>query len=317
MCRETPKMPTLKLVKKGALGPTLLIDDVPHYSEPDEAFEVRASSIRDVALHSIPRGVRIRPCDKVIGSRELVGRSPFCTFERTSDNRTLVHVEAPFLPDREDLGETEVEEHLSPALQHAATELQMLTDAGIVISSDRVISDEMAEVWFTVRLDSNQTFAEAEDYIEHLQARLYSVGESPARSLLFVCHASEDKPFVSKLVTELDRRAQYAWFDQREILVGDSIVERINQALGEARFIIAVLSPSSVRKPWVLRELNSSLMRQLAGQGILILPILIAPCEIPPLLADIKYADFSKSFSGGFAELLSAIRGPSRPSGTG
>lgn len=68
------------------------------------------------------------------------------------------------------------------------------------------------------------------------------------------------------------------------------------------------LSPRSVDKPWVVREMSSSMMRQLGDKGIRVLPLLIEDCEIPPLLADLKYADFRTSFNEGLEELVSAIK---------
>jgi hypothetical protein len=303
---------TLKLVEE-SYGLVLYVDGQPHNPEDDETFDVRAVELHPIALRSIPLGAKIRLCDKVIGSRDLFARTPNCTFERTSDNRLLGHVETPFFPGKEDLRKAEVETILGATLRHAAHELQVMQQAGIVLSSECRIYDEIAYMHFTLCL-ANQTFEEAEAYVGGLEARLYNGTENTAQPLLFVCHASEDKAFVTRLVRELDRRAQYAWFDKREILVGDSIVEQVNKALAEARFVIAVLSPFSVRKAWVMRELNSSLMRQLADQGIRVLPVVIATCDIPPLLADMKYADFRKSFRHGFHELLSAIRGTAGPS---
>ena len=57
-----------------------------------------------------------------------------------------------------------------------------------------------------------------------------------------------------------------------------------------------------------MRELNSSLMRQLCSINITILPVLIEECEIPVLFKDIKYADFTTSFEDGIKELIKAIR---------
>jgi hypothetical protein len=50
------------------------------------------------------------------------------------------------------------------------------------------------------------------------------------------------------------------------------------------------------------------MMRQLEGQGVLVLPALLDDYEIPPLLADVKYADFRDSFDIGYKDLLSATR---------
>ena len=91
-------------------------------------------------------------------------------------------------------------------------------------------------------------------------------------------------------------------------MVGDSIIGRINEGLQTADYLVAVLSPRSVIKLWVQRELNSAMMRQLDDSGIKILPVLIEPCDLPALMADIKYANFTSDFSVGFRELLDALR---------
>jgi hypothetical protein len=49
-------------------------------------------------------------------------------------------------------------------------------------------------------------------------------------------------------------------------------------------------------------------MRQLQGEHVRVIPVLLDNCEIPPLLADVRYADFRVSFESGYADLLAAIR---------
>jgi hypothetical protein len=124
---------------------------------------------------------------------------------------------------------------------------------------------------------------------------------------VFICHASEDKPFVNLLAKALDEQVVGHWYDKREIKVGDSIVEKINDGLSDATHLIVVLSAASVKKPWVKREMSASLMRQLGDRSIKILPILREHCVIPPLLADIKYADFCADFDCGFADLIDSL----------
>jgi hypothetical protein len=48
-------------------------------------------------------------------------------------------------------------------------------------------------------------------------------------------------------------------------------------------------------------------IRTLAGKGIRILPALIENCQIPALLADIKYADFRESYHDGLAGLVQGL----------
>lgn len=116
----------------------------------------------------------------------------------------------------------------------------------------------------------------------------------PPLGTLFVSYASEDRSFVENLISILDRFAAKMWYDRREIVVGDSIMEKISTAISKANTFVVILSTSSVKKPWVLRELNAGLGIQFQTSGISILPVLIEPCELPSLLVDIKYADFTK-----------------------
>ncbi|KPA15024.1 molecular chaperone Tir [Candidatus Magnetomorum sp. HK-1] len=126
---------------------------------------------------------------------------------------------------------------------------------------------------------------------------------------LFVSHASEDKPFIDKLIPILDKYASKVWYDKREILVGDSITHKINEGLSTATALMVVLSKSSTDKQWVIRELGAALNMQISSANVKVLPVLLENCEIPPLLRDIKYADFTNSFETGVNQLISGLQG--------
>lgn len=127
---------------------------------------------------------------------------------------------------------------------------------------------------------------------------------------VFLCHASEDKPSVRNIASALKRIGAEVWLDEWEIKVGESIVEKINEGLGAATHLLVVLSNASVSKPWVSRELSSTLMRQLNNAGITILPLRLDGCMLPPLLADIKYADATRGLEYAIREIESAIFPP-------
>jgi hypothetical protein len=126
---------------------------------------------------------------------------------------------------------------------------------------------------------------------------------------LFISYASEDRAFVERLVEALDRYAANVWYDQREIVPGESIAEKINAALDKTSALIAVMSPASVDKPWVQRELSASLGRQLQSHHIKVLPVVVEKCDLPPSVADIRCADFTESFEKGFNDLLAGLQG--------
>jgi len=128
-----------------------------------------------------------------------------------------------------------------------------------------------------------------------------------ADTYAFICHASEDKPAARQLAAELRRGGAEVWFDEWEIRVGDSIIQRIDGALSAVSHLIVLLSKNSVNKPWVQKELSSALMLQLSKKSIRVLPVRLDDCTIPAILADIKYADGRAGVENALAQLEHAL----------
>lgn len=126
-------------------------------------------------------------------------------------------------------------------------------------------------------------------------------------SRVFLCHASKDKSFVRRLKTDLSRQGVDAWLDEEEITVGDSLREKIENALQKCSFAIVVLSKVSLQSAWVQREMNALFSLEIERNNKVILPVLKEKADLPLFLQDKKYADFSKSYSDGFDDLIKAL----------
>jgi len=125
-----------------------------------------------------------------------------------------------------------------------------------------------------------------------------------AKPHAFICYSHQDASFVDELARDLSSKGVGIWLDKREIMVGDSITGRISEGIGQNDYLIIVLSKASVGSEWVQRELNAALMKELQKRSVVVLPLLLEDCQIPPLIADKKYADFRRDHSVGLAELL-------------
>jgi hypothetical protein len=97
------------------------------------------------------------------------------------------------------------------------------------------------------------------------------------------------------------------WFDEWEIKVGDSIVQKIEQGISDATHLILLLSREACQKPWVQKEFSSALMRQLSSRSISVLPVLLEDCAVPAILADIRYADCRGAVERGVMQLKEAL----------
>jgi hypothetical protein len=127
----------------------------------------------------------------------------------------------------------------------------------------------------------------------------------PSVGKIFISHASADKAFVDQLVEDLAAKSIPVWYDKLDLRIGDSVPGSINSGLTGSKYFAIVLSKASTESKWVREELNAALMKQVAQGGTFILPILIEDCDIPPLLAHRRYADFRTDYNSALTDLLS------------
>ena len=124
---------------------------------------------------------------------------------------------------------------------------------------------------------------------------------------IFLSHSSKDKKFVYRLGEDLGALGHEPWLDEWEIKVGECIPSKIDHAIGEADYVIIVLSPDAVESGWVEREWQSKYWDEIEQNETFVLPVLLRDCKIPNLLKPKKYADFRKNYSLGLVKLMGAI----------
>jgi hypothetical protein len=111
---------------------------------------------------------------------------------------------------------------------------------------------------------------------------------------IFLSHSHADRPFVRKLTEALNKKGiKDVWVDEAEILVGDSLIQKIEEGLKKTRYFGVVLSPRSVGSPWVKKELEAAMNKELKTGSVVVLPLLYEHCDLPPFLEGKLYADFT------------------------
>jgi len=110
---------------------------------------------------------------------------------------------------------------------------------------------------------------------------------------IFLSYSSHDSGFVRRLAADLKSVGIRVWFNEAELKVGDSLIDRISGAIGEMDAFAVVLSKHSIRSKWLQVELKMAIMKELDGNNVVILPILIEKVPLPPFLMDKVYADFT------------------------
>ncbi len=124
---------------------------------------------------------------------------------------------------------------------------------------------------------------------------------------LFMSHRGSDLPEAERLAVELRKAGHTVWLDEWSIGLGDSIIEKMNEGLAAANYVVVCCSSSGTLAPWMGREWMSALARQMNSNRVKLLPVLLGGGSPPTILEDIKYCDLAKDWSRGVSELLRSI----------
>jgi RNA-directed DNA polymerase len=125
-------------------------------------------------------------------------------------------------------------------------------------------------------------------------AKLLQLDPNPSRFLrqmvfgaddfdVFISHASEDKEAIARPIFEACGKLGLKCFlDEAHIGWGQSFTTKINTALGSARTVLAIISPTSVTKEWPVVEVNTALSLEVSRQKKVV-PLLVGKPDLTRL----------------------------------
>jgi predicted nucleotide-binding protein len=135
---------------------------------------------------------------------------------------------------------------------------------------------------------------------------------------IFVSYARSDRKFADTVVMALEAAGLRVWWDA-ELLPGQAFAAQIRNVLQDARIVLGILSPTSLRSPWVISELTYA-----HTNGITIVPVLVggaSPQDLPiplntiqSLVLDERNPEASaREIALKLAALLGSLGSPSTP----
>src|ERR1017187_1535510 len=129
---------------------------------------------------------------------------------------------------------------------------------------------------------------------------------------VFISHASEDKErFVLRFAERLRSKGIDVWVDEWEMLPGDKLIDKVfNDGLKPSDTVIVVLSDISIEKPWVQKEVNTAVVKNIEDRTRLI-PVRLARCGVPECLRDTIWQDIPDvvNYDKEFERIVNAIHG--------
>jgi tetratricopeptide (TPR) repeat protein len=131
---------------------------------------------------------------------------------------------------------------------------------------------------------------------------------------IFISHSYKDDDFSTRLTNDLrhvlgDDSA--VWFDKKGGLQGGDIWwEKIREEIAVRNIFIVILSPDSIKSPWVHDEIDIAwLQKNSSSHQKRIIPILFRQCEIRDDLSLFQMISFlpPKTYGSAFNELLLSL----------
>lgn len=119
--------------------------------------------------------------------------------------------------------------------------------------------------------------------------------DADKKTKVFISYSHEDSAFARALCNELQRLGFQPWIDEAELLVGDSLVQKIGAAIIENDFVIAVVSPASIDSAWCQKELSLATTAGISLNRAKVLPVRLDCAAIPPYLLDTVYIDADRN----------------------
>jgi hypothetical protein len=124
---------------------------------------------------------------------------------------------------------------------------------------------------------------------------------------VFISYARADSAFAWRLVEDLSEYDLALWMDVRNIPKGANWDNEVQKGLDSSDLMLVLLSPDSVNSQNVADEWSYFIEKNKP-----VLPLMIAPTEVPFRLSRRQRIDFTTDYEVGFRELLRAIGSPAR-----
>lgn len=154
--------------------------------------------------------------------------------------------------------------------------------SGLILDYDELIEFEKHEILsFPRKVDNKVVNVDVKKLLDGVEG-----GKS---TQVFISYTHADEKFTKRLVKELLDAGISIWQDKVSLGGGVVWADEIGQGILSTKVFIVILSPDSVTSEMVKKEYTYAITSRRK-----VIPILYKECELPFLLSNIQYVDFTK-----------------------
>ena len=179
-----------------------------------------------------------------------------------------------------------------------------------------VFVDRLSENRIAIRTTGSPAFVrllEKRLGVDPGKVQIMNTADGAAHPKVYLAHASEDKDRVRPIAEYLMANGVDVWFDEWEIDLGDSLRQKMEEGLGSMTHFVVVLTETSITKPWVAKEVDVGLVRQVGGESRFVpLVVDVDPAKLSPFLKAMLFLKIDPADEVHLKQLVDRLHGVSR-----
>ena len=95
----------------------------------------------------------------------------------------------------------------------------------------------------------------------------------------FISYSTKDQEFADRLYADLQNKGVRCWFAPNDIQAGKKIHEQIDEAIRRYERLLLILSPNSMKSPWVKTEIRKARKRERTEKKRVLFPVRLVSFE--------------------------------------
>jgi len=158
-----------------------------------------------------------------------------------------------------------------------------------------IYGDDFKDMWMRIEA-SNELIKHIRERAldDNLEVVDFVEKEKTMAPKVFLSFAFENHSIAESIANQLMENGVNTWWAEWELKAGDSLRQRIDLGLGSCTHFIVLLTPQSIKKPWVKQEMDAGLVRMLSDK-----------CRFIPLRYDLSADDLPELLSGQYSPEIS------------
>jgi hypothetical protein len=119
------------------------------------------------------------------------------------------------------------------------------------------------------------------------------LGSSPRSRALISYRRGDSDDVADWLARGLRSHGIEVWWDRWNLIAGDSLSGKIEEAFRSTDACVILLSPAYLEGTWSVKEMRTAV--NAASRGAYhVIPLIVEPCDIPELLRELVYVEFPR-----------------------